>query len=387
MALGARAQYNAPVSLTNSPRVAIVCDWLTTWGGAERVIHTLSELYPNAPIYTSLYNPKVLPQFKDKKVITSFIQKIPFAVKKYPFMLPLMPYAFESFDFTGFDIVISSSHSCAKGIITQPSTLHITYCHSPTRYLWDACHDYFLSYRVPFGLRTWAKRLLHRLRIWDRAAADRVDVYTTNSKYVSRRISKYYRRDSTVVYPAMEKSFEHLEPKPHGNYYLAVGRLAPYKRFDLIIEAFNKLSLPLVIVGGGKDEKRLKKMAGRFITFTGKISDDELKNMYKNAIALIFPQIEDFGITPLEAMAAGKPVIAYGEGGATETVLPNKTGVLFKEQTVDSLAQGVLDSQNITWNPNEIAAHARTFSEKRFKEEFKKVVDSEWTKFNATNQG
>lgn len=365
-----------------TPKVAIVCDWLTTWGGAERVIHVISELFPDAPIYTSLYNKKVLPQFADREVHTSFIQKIPGALKRYPYMLPLMPYAFESFDLSAYDIVISSSHSCAKGIITQPSTLHICYCHSPTRYLWDAWHSYFKQYRVPFGLRSLAKRLLHRLRIWDRVAADRVDVYSTNSHYVQKRITKYYKRDSTVIYPALHPSFEHLEPKPHGSYYLAVGRLTSYKRFDLIVETFNQLSLPLMIVGTGKDEKRLKKMAGRFITFTGKISDAELKNMYQNAIALIFPQVEDFGITPLEAMAAGKPVIALEEGGALETVIDKKTGVLFKEQIVESLSAAVIESQKISWNCHEIAQHAKSFSEKRFKDEFKSFVVREYQRFH-----
>ncbi len=363
------------------PKVAIVCDWLTTWGGAERVIYAMSELFPDAPIYTSLYNKKVLPQFANREVHTSFIQKIPGALKRYPYMLPLMPYAFESFDLSDYDIVISSSHSCAKGIITQPSTLHICYCHSPTRYLWDAWHSYFTQYRIPFGLRSIAKRLLHRLRIWDRVAADRVDSYTTNSHYVQKRIAKYYKRDSHVIYPALHPSFEHLEPKPHGNYYLAVGRLTSYKRFDLIVETFNNLSLPLMIVGTGKDENRLKKMAGRFITFTGKISDAELKKMYQNAIALIFPQVEDFGITPLEAMAAGKPVIALGEGGALETVIDKKTGILFKEQNGKCLSEAVLESQRIKWDCHEIAKHAKSFSEMKFKKEFMDYVTDEYKRF------
>ncbi len=376
--------YN-PVVDKKTPKVAIVCDWLTTWGGAERVIHVMSELFPDAPIYTSLFNEKVLPQFANKKVHTSFIQKIPGALKKYPYMLPLMPYAFESFDLSGYDIVISSSHSCAKGIITQPSTFHICYCHSPTRYLWDAWHSYFSQYRIPFGLRSFAKRLLHRLRIWDRVAADRVDSYITNSNYVQKRITKYYKRDSHVIYPALHPSFEHLEPKPHGSYYLAVGRLTSYKRFDLIVETFNELSLPLMIVGTGKDENRLKKMAGRFITFTGKISDTELKNMYQNAIALIFPQVEDFGITPLEAMAAGKPVIALGEGGALETVIDKKTGVLFAEQTVESLSAAVLESQKIKWDCNEIATHAKSFNENRFRNEFKSYVLAQYEEYLRKN--
>lgn len=367
----------------SSPRIAIVCDWLTTWGGAERVVHSISEVFPDAPIYTSLYNEKILPQFKGRNIVTSYIQKIPGALKHYPFMLPFMPHAFESFDLSGFDIVISSSHSCAKGIITQPSTLHICYCHSPTRYLWDSWHSYFKQYRIPFGLRTIAKSLLHRLRIWDRVAADRVDHYLTNSVYVSGRIQKYYRQSADVIYPSLHPSFESIELKKESNYYLAVGRLTSYKRFDLIVDVFNELSLPLMIVGTGKDEAYLKKKAGRFITFTGKISDEELKYMYQHATALIFPQIEDFGITPLEAMSAGKPVIALGEGGVLETVIDKKTGIFFKEQTIQSLKQAVLDSQNISWNSEVIAQHARIFNEKRFKENLKNFIDKKWKEFKG----
>lgn len=360
------------------PRIAIVCDWLVSRGGAERVILTISDMFPHAPIYTAIYDDKKLPEFRQREVITSFIQKMPWAAKKHYFYLPLMPYAFEGFDLSKFDIVISSSHSCAKGIITKPKTLHVCYCHSPMRYAWDSCHEYFEQYGIPAPLKGRAKKILHEMRIWDRLAAERVDFFIANSQHVKNRIWKYYRKDAAVIYPPVET--QKFQSKKHrdGQYYLAVGRLTPYKRFDLLIDTFNDLKLPLVIVGRGKEEENLKKRAGRFITFVGNIPDDELVEVYERAIALVFPQTEDFGITTLEAMSSGKPVIAYSEGGAVETVIPGKTGLFFSEQTQDALKKTILEFGAMKWDAAEIRKHAEQFDRKVFEDRLREFLEEKW---------
>lgn len=359
------------------PRVAIVCDWLVSRGGAERVILAIAEMFPQAPIYTTIYNETNLPEFKKRTVITSFIQKMPLATRKHYLYLPLMPYAVEQFDLSEFDIVISSSHSCAKGIITKPETLHICYCHSPMRYVWDRCHEYFRQYRVPRLLQSRAKKMLHEIRMWDRLAADRADFFIANSNHVRKRIKKYYHREATVIYPPVETERFTLA-RNEGNYFLAVGRLTPYKRFDILVDTFNELNLPLLIVGRGKDEGRLQKRAGRFITFLGLVPDDELKDLYQRCRAFVFPQSEDFGITPLEAMSCGKPVIAFGSGGALETVIPGKTGLFFEEQTKESLKKAVLEFNALKFDPKEIRAHAECFSRSRFTKELSQCITQEW---------
>ena len=360
------------------PRVAIVCDWLVSRGGAERVISAISDMFPHAPIYTAIYNQKNFPEFSEKQVITSFIQRLPFSTKKHYLYLPLMPYAFEQFDFSNFDIVISSSHSCSKGIITKPQTLHICYCHSPMMYAWDSCHQYFEQYGIPSLLKTTARKFLHEIRMWDRLAAERVDFFIANSTHVKNRIKKYYRKDSDVIYPPIETQKFNISSK-EGTYFLAVGRLTSYKRFDLLVEVFNDLKIPLVIVGSGREENRLKKMAGRFITFLGNIPDYELNEIYQKSIALVFPQAEDFGIIPLEAMSCGKPVIALSEGGALETVIPGSTGLFFTEQTKEALKKTVLEFSALKWNRQEIRAHAEKFDKHVFESNLKRFIDEKWT--------
>lgn len=360
-----------------SPRIAIVCDWLVSRGGAERVISAISDMFPHAPIYTALCDARIFPEFNERKIITSFIQKLPFALKKHAFYLPMMPYAFEQFDLSKFDIVISSCHSCAKGIITKPRTLHVCYCHSPMRYVWDNCHEYFEQYGIPAPLQNRAKKMLHELRMWDWLAAQRVDAYIANSIHVQKRIRKYYRKESIVIYPPVESEKFKLSEK-QGQYFLAVGRLTPYKRFDLLVETFNEMKLPLVIVGTGKEEKLLKKKAGRFITFLGAISDNELNEVYQKAIALIFPQTEDFGITPLEAMCCGKPVIAFGEGGSLETVATGKTGLFFSEQKTESLKKAILEFGAMKWDAAAIRRHAEQFDRKIFENKMKQYIEEKW---------
>ncbi|MBI2453801.1 glycosyltransferase [Candidatus Peregrinibacteria bacterium] len=360
------------------PKVAIVCDWLVARGGAERVIQGISEIFPEAPIYTSIFNAKKFPEFAEKKIITSFIQQLPAALTKHHLYLPLMPYAFEEFDLSEFDIVISSSHSCSKGIITKPKTLHICYCHSPMRYVWEDHTKYFQRFGVPLLLKLPAKNLLHRLRLWDRLAADRADAFIANSRHVQLRIEKYYRRDSTVIYPFVDTEKFTPGPEKPGQYFLAVGRLAAYKRFDLLVDVFRETGIPLIVVGTGKEEKKLMKKGGRFITFLGAVSDAELKNLYQNCKALVFPQTEDFGITPLEAMSCGKPVIAYSEGGCLETVIPGKTGLFFMEQTIPSLKKTLFEFQGMGWNAIQICEHARKFSKKAFQEQLRNFIDEKW---------
>lgn len=358
-------------------RIAIVCDWLTVYAGAERVVHELHELFPKAPIYTSLYSKKNCPQFSNADIRESRLRHIPFARKFHRVILPLMPYAFEQMDFSDYDIVISSSHSVAKGIITKPGTLHICYCHSPMRYVWDKSHSYQNEYKNFSILKFIYKPILHRLRQWDRLAAERVDKFIANSEYVSKRINKYYKKNSEVVHPPVDLNFFSPE-KTKPEYYLAVGRLIPYKKFDLVIEACNELNLPLKIVGTGPEYGRLKAMAGSNVEFLGKVSDDELRGFYRGAKALIFPQVEDFGIVPLEAMASGTPVIAFGQGGALETVKPNTSGLHFEKQTVKSLRSAIKRFEKMKWSSKKITDSIQEFASSRFKSEIRHVIESAW---------
>ncbi|MBT6068281.1 glycosyltransferase [Candidatus Peregrinibacteria bacterium] len=360
-------------------KVAIVCDWLTNYAGAERVISAISEIFPEAPIYTSVYNEEKMREFKDREVRQSFIGKLPFAKKKHQLYISLMPYAFEGMNLDEYDIVISSSHACAKGIITSPSTIHVCYCHSPMRYVWDGCHEYVKNYgwyRWPFKFLI--DRQLFGLRKWDRLAAERADHFIGNSKYVAERIKKYYGREADVIYPSVDTDEFELSERS-GDYYLAVGRLIPYKRFDLLVDTFNSLGLPLYIVGDGKEFATLKERAADNVKLMGFVSEGELKNYYVGAKAFLFPQKEDFGIVPVEAMACGKPVIAYGEGGALETIVDGKTGVLFEEQTVESLSKAVRKFEKMhddeKFDPKVIRAHAETFSKERFQDELKKYLE------------
>jgi len=361
-------------------KIAIVCDWLTVNGGAEKVILALHELFPSAPIYTSLYNSEKVRGFENAKIRTSFLQKIPFAKSHHQLMLPLMPLAFESMNLDEFDIVISSSHSCAKGIITKPKTLHICYCHTPMRYAWDNHNEYIKQYKMNFVAKKLGNRIMHRLRMWDRLAAERVDAYCTNSHFVQKRIQKYYRKTSDVIYPPVDLERFAIE-KGEKEYYLAIGRLTPYKKFATIIEAFNILEKPLVIVGTGVEEKYLKAQAKDNVIFLGNASDEEIPTIYANAKALIFPQVEDFGITPLESMASGRPVIAYKEGGALETVKEGITGVFFKEQTSAGIIAAVHEFERNykDFSPERIREHSKKFSLISFKMKFLDYVEDMWS--------
>lgn len=356
-------------------KVAIVHDFLTQEGGAEKVLEAIHEIYPEAPIYVLFYDKKKLHErFFNKEIRTSFLQKIPAAVKHYQWYLPLMPAATEHLDLSEFDLVISSSSAFAKGIITSPHTIHICYCHTPTRYLWMDTHDYIANLKYNRFIKKIIPLLLNRLRIWDRLAADRVDHFIANSITVQQRIKKYYNASSIVLNPPVETNFFYLS-NTIGNYYLTGGRLVPYKRFDLTIDAFNKIKKPLIIFGTGPEYKRLKQLAGPTISFIGNVPDNELAKLYSNAKAFIHPQEEDFGMTAIESMASGRPVIGYARGGLLETVIHNETGIFFKEQTKESLIHAIRIFENQKFNPNKIKEHAKKFSKETFQKSFKEKID------------
>lgn len=358
-------------------KIALVCDWLTNPGGAEKVILALHQLFPKAPIYTSIYNRERMQGFERAVIHTSYLQHMPWAKDKHQLYLGLMPSVFEQFDLSAYDLVISSSHSCAKGIITKPETLHVSYCHSPMRYAWENSHAYIREYEIHPIIKKIAPLLMHNIRMWDRLSADRVDYFIANSKHIQNRIYKYYRRTSSVIYPFTETNRFKIGATRE-NFYLAVGRLTPYKRFDLIIDTFNKSGLPLKIVGTGISYKKLANMANNNIEFLGRVSDEKLSDLYSKARALIFPQVEDFGITPIEAMASGCPVIAYGKGGALETIADKKTGIFFQEQNPSSLEGAIQKFQSMKFDQQLIREHAETFDRKVFNQKITDFLEKKW---------
>jgi glycosyltransferase involved in cell wall biosynthesis len=356
-------------------RVAIIHYWLIGMRGGEKVLEALCEIYPEADIYTHVYMPEAVSDIiKSHHISTTFIQKLPFATRLYKHYLPLMPMALEALDLRQYDLVISSEAGPAKGVVVRPDAIHICYCHSPMRYIWDQAHEY----KEHAGQLTKAAiaLLMPSLRLWDYASAARVDQFIANSSFVGSRIWKYYRRSSEVIYPPVDlNSFE--IGNGEGAYYLAFGQLVRYKRFDLAVESFNRLRLPLVIAGVGEEEKRLRSLAGDTVKFLGKQSAVELKELLRRCKALIFPGQEDFGIVPLEAMASGRPVIAYGAGGALETVVDGKTGLLFREQNSASLEEAVLQFE-ATYShfvSQDLRSHAETFGKDVFLSKFRKITD------------
>lgn len=358
-------------------KIAIVCDWLTVFAGAERVVLEMHQLFPDAPIFTSVYNKRGCVVFAEADVRESFLKWIPGSRSFHRVLLPLMPQAFEAMNLDEYDIVLSSSHSAAKGIITRPETLHVSYCHSPMRYVWDQSHGYQNQFTAFSPLKYLYRPILHRIRLWDRLAAERVDQFLVNSAYVGERVQKYYGRTSTVIAPPVDLSyFSPAQEERKG--YIAVGRLIPYKRFELVVETFNALKKPLTIVGEGPFEKKLRKMAGPNVRFVGRVSDEELRAEYRKAKALIFPQMEDFGIVPLEAMACGTPVIAYGRGGALETVENGVSGLFFDEQTPESLVNAVHRFEHQHWDHAAVAQSVKGFSSARFKAELRHFLENAW---------
>ncbi|TDX59263.1 glycosyltransferase family 4 protein [Orenia marismortui] len=356
-------------------KVAIVHDWLTNMGGAERVISYLHSLFPTAPIYTLVYNEdKMDDEFKEMDIRTSFLQKIPFSKTNYQKLLPLMPLAVEQFDFSEYDLVISSSTSVAKGIITNTDTVHICYCNTPMRYAWDMYHFYRKDKNPIF--RGIISIIMNYIRIWDRVSADRVDYFIANSNNVAKRIKKHYRRESKVIYPPVNTDFYTPNDKSE-DFYLVVSRLVPYKRIDIVIKAFNQLGLPLKIIGDGSEFDNLKNIARDNIEFKGRVSDQEVRNYYRKCKAFIFPGEEDFGITPVEAQACGKPVIAYGKGGVLETIIDGETGKFFYQAKVESLLAAVKEFEKDidSYDSETIRNHAFKFSRDEFKEKIINLVE------------
>lgn len=370
-------------------KLAIVHEWLAGMGGSEKVVLAFKEIFPDAPIYTTVYNPdKVDPAFHSMDIRTSFIQRLPFGRTKYQSYLPLMPTAVEQFDLSEYDVVLSSSHAVAKGVVTGAKTLHITYCHTPMRYAWDFYHEYLNDSSVGGLKRKLIPWLMNYIRIWDRLSADRVDYFIANSRYVAQRIKKHYRREAEVIYPPVDTRYFSEADKENGGperdnegYFFIVSRLIPYKRIDLAVEAFNRLGLPLKIAGDGPEKERLQAMANGNIQFLGRISDREMRHHYASCLAFLFPGEEDFGITPVEAQAAGRPVIAYGAGGCLETVMPGVTGEFFASQTADALAEVIRRFDPAKYRPEQIRAHAGQFDREIFKRRIKDFVESKYEEF------
>ena len=353
-------------------KVAIVAEELTQLGGSERVLDCFLEIFPKAPIYTIVWDDKKTGgKYRGKKIHTTFIQKMPFGVKKYKWFLPLMPLAIERFDLKNYDLVLSVTSALVKGVRTTKPAIHICYCNTPTRYLWFDSASYIKNAPIPFFVRPIIPTVLWFLRRWDLKAAKRPDYYIANSINVQKRIKKYYGRNSFPIFPPVDVD-QFCPINKLGEYYLVVSRIEPYKKVDLVIGAFKKLGLPLKIVGSGTRFEEYRKERSSNIEFIGRVDDDKLTSYYQNAIATIFPQEEDAGIVPLESMACGKPVIAYGKGGALESIVDGKTGIFFKEQTVKSLIEAVKRFQKQKFNPKLIRAHAEKFDKGIFK---KKVLD------------
>ncbi|BBL81896.1 glycosyltransferase family 4 protein [Thermus thermophilus] len=371
-------------------RVAFVHDWLTAYAGAEKVLEAALELYPTAPIYTLVYQQE---SFKGSRIAehpvhTSFIERLPKGREKYRAYLPLMPLAIEQFDLSGYDVVISSSHAVAKGVLTRADQLHISYVHTPIRYAWDLQFQYLKEAGIERGLKSAIARvILHYIRLWDVASSNRVDVFVANSHYVAQRIWKFYRREAQVIYPPVD--VDRFTPKgQREDFYLTLSRFVPYKKIDLIVEAFTRLGLPLVVIGDGPDFNKVKRIAGPNVQLLGYQPDTVVKDYMERCKAFVFAADEDFGITPVEAQAAGAPVIAYGRGGVTETVLHGETGLFFQEQTVESLLAAVraFESGEYQFDPERLRQNAERFSKKRFQQEFSELVEREWAKFTRVRR-
>jgi glycosyltransferase involved in cell wall biosynthesis len=356
-------------------RVAIVHYWLVGMRGGEKVIEAICELYPSADIFTHVVAPESISATIAKhRIFTSFIARLPRAKSWYKKYLPFMPLALEQFDLRGYDLIISSESGPAKGIIPPAHAVHVCYCHSPMRYIWNMYQDYKLA--SGFLTRAAMTLLSHYLRNWDQGSSARVDLFIANSHNVACRIRKYFRRESDVVFPPVDvDAFEQVPAPDVGDYYLMVGELVAYKRADLVVDAFNASGRKLIIIGGGEMFVALKRRARPNVTILGPQPFPILRHHYARCLALIFPGEEDFGIVPVEAMASGRPVIAFGRGGATETVVEGFTGVLFAEQTTEALENAIARAETISFSASDIVRHAAGFSRERFKHQMREAVE------------
>lgn len=358
-------------------KIALVHDDLVQHGGAERLFLAMLEVFPDADIFASLATQDYESQFANYDLRTSFMQKLPFKKQLYRHYFMLYPLSFEGYDFSNYDVVISSSTRFAHGIVTKPETLHIAYFNTPPRMFWEPRSYFERSVPLSFLLSPF----LSYLRLWDRVAAQRPDVLIANSKTPQARIKKYYGRDSEIIYPFVDLSrFEGVKGLrgEKGGYFLIVSRLAAWKKIDIAIEACNRLNLPLKIIGEGPDRPRLQKIAGPTVELLGRLTDEEVVRYYKGCRAFLFPQKEDFGITPLEAMACGKPVIAYSAGGALETVLPGQTGKFFSPQTVEALVRALERFDEKDFHRQDCLEQAAKFSKERFKTKLRSLVEKSY---------
>ena len=395
-------------------KVALVHDFLTQYGGGERVLEVLSEMFPEALIYTLLYDKeKMRGKFKNKKIHTSFLQKFPRALRKrYKWLLPFFPVAPETFDLRDFDLILSSSGAWSKGIITRLNTIHICYLHSPMRFVWDNNEQYLEQQKKSFLTNFFVRKILSYIRVWDKVAADRPDYLISNSKYTRERVKKYYGRESEVIYPPVEIKSQIPNPNiqintndqnsniktgnssdtkyqmPDTKYFLVVSRLSPYKKIDAVVEAFNQLKLPLVIVGEGAERRNLEKNAKSNIKFLGWQSDSKLPEIYRNARAFIFAGVDDFGIAPVEAMSQGLPVIAVRQGGIEEIMIESKTGEFFDEEKPESIITGVkkfMENEG-KYDREAIVSRAKEFSKERFIKELGEYIDGIMEKSKIKDQ-
>jgi len=378
-------------AVLKQPKIALVHDWLIDRGGSEQLLAAMLEIWPHAPVYTLAW--KQAGPCADftagRDIHTSFLQRMPGFLKHYRSFLPLFPLAVEQFDLSAYDIVLSNSHAAAKGVLTGPDQLHIANVCSPIRYAWDLQHQYLREAGLERGLRSWLVRwMLHQIRIWDARTADGVDAFIAISGFIARRIWKVYRRESSVIYPPVE--VDRFSPGgTREGFYLTASRMVPYKRINLVVEAFSAMpEKQLVVIGDGPDFQKIRKLAGSNVTLLGHQPFEVLKDHMQRARAFVFAAEEDFGIVPVEAQACGTPVIAYGKGGALETVVDGRTGIFFSGQTAQSLRGAVerFEAMGACWDEGFIRSHAEKFSRERFQREMRAFVEDQWAAFCRQRQ-
>lgn len=381
--------------MSQKPNVGIVADWLVTYAGAERVIKEFLDIFPESELYSivDFLQPEARNELHGKHAVTSFIQNLPKSKNNYQKYLPLMPLAIEQLDVSSHDIILSSSHAVAKGILTGPDQLHISYVHSPIRYAWDLQHQYLREAGFNKGIKaSIVKYLLHKIRLWDYRTANGIDHFIANSQFISRRIKKVYNRESTVIYPPVDVERFTLNDKKE-DYYFTASRMVPYKRIDLIVEAFSKMpEKKLIVIGDGSEIGKVKSKASKNVEILGYQPNHIMLEHMQNAKAFVFAAEEDFGITPVEAQACGTPVIAFGKGGSLETIRPlgvdNPTGLFFSEQTIESIISQVnAFERNVEiFEPENCRLNSLRFSSLRFKNEMDNFINDKWLKFQESKK-